>query len=131
MISERIRPFVLVFATLAASTSTIAAEPPYLAHNPFARPAVSEIRVGRNAVDNKLQFSDDLKLKATLVSGHRRLANVNGRVMRAGDEIFGYALQRVFENRAVFVKNGKPTTVYVKPKLEENYDSAEANQDAD
>lgn len=115
------------FALLVASTGVYAAEPPYLAHNPFARPQQDDIRLARNTNGNNTQPTEALLLRATMVSGNTRYANANGRILRAGDEIFGFTLQRIFENRAVFVKNGKQTTVYVKPKLEEDYDPRAAN----
>ena len=125
------RMFIAFCGILASHSLVCAAAPPTLEHNPFARPPLSEIRVTRNADGDGLRSFEELQVKATMVSGVRRLANVNGRVMRAGEELYGYKLLRVFENRAVFVKNGNQTTVYVKPELEEDYDSGEANRDAD
>lgn len=118
---------VIAGALLAATTGAYAAEPPFLAHNPFARPQQEDIRLARNTESNNSQSDEVLLLSATMVSGTTRYANANGRILRAGDTIIGYTLQRIFENRAVFIKNGKQTTVYVRPKLEEDYDLKRAD----
>ena len=55
-----------------------------------------------------------------MVSSTGAFANIDGQVMRPGQEINGYLLKRVFENRAVFERDGNELTVYVKPELEEN-----------
>lgn len=126
------KTFLLIAgAVLAASADVPAAEPPYLAHNPFSRPQQEDIQLARNTESNNSQSTDALLLRATMVSGNTRYANVNGRISRTGDKILGYTLQRIFENRAVFLKNGKQTTVYVKPKLEEDYDPSHDTRAAD
>lgn len=130
MKSSQIKSVIVAFVLLAAFTITLASEPPKLEHNPFARPSTDDIQVTRNANSNNSQSIEELQLNATMVSESSRLVNVNGRVIRVGDDIFGYTLRRVYENRAVFIKNGKQTTIYVKPKLEEDYDSSVALQDA-
>ena len=61
-----------------------------------------------------------LVLIATMVSTMGSFANVEGIVMRPGHEVRGYVLKRVFEDRAVFERDGNELTVYVKPELEEN-----------
>ncbi len=55
-----------------------------------------------------------------MVSSTSALANIEGQVLRPGQEINGYLLKRVYENRAVFERDGNELTVYVKPELEEN-----------
>ena len=61
-----------------------------------------------------------LELRATLVGSRDKLANVAGKTLRPGDEIQGYTLVKVFEDRAVFARKGSRLTVYVKPELEED-----------
>ena len=55
-----------------------------------------------------------------MVSTGDRLANVGGRVLRPGDEVSGSKLLRVYEDRAVFLSNGKEVTVHVKPGLDDD-----------
>ena len=98
-----------------------ALEPPELAHNPFSRPPSEATFEDRPVVraDGKTQ---DLELRATMVAPNSRLANVAGRTLRPGDEVAGFTLLQVFEDRAVFTKGGSRLTVYVKPDLEEDDD---------
>ncbi len=101
---------------LVALSLAEAAEPPELERNPFSRPP-SE----RTLPEVRMPGDDDnaagLVLTATMVAGRDRLANVAGRVLRPGDEIQGYSLVRVYEDRAVFDRNGKRLTIYVEPDL--------------
>ena len=57
---------------------------------------------------------------ATIVSSTGAYANIEGQVMRPGQEINGYLLKRVYEDRAVFERDGNELTVYVKPEREED-----------
>ena len=95
------------------------ADPLELRHNPFARPPSVVTIVDREA-RRPQESSIEPVVLATLVASRDRLANVDGRILRPGDEIYGYTLVRVFENRAVFERQGNPITVYVKPQLEES-----------
>ena len=103
----------LTFCMLAA-----ASEPPPLKSNPFSRPPAPVIEETPRFTDE--QPDTPLQLFATMVSSSGTYANVEGQVIRPGQELRGYLLKRVFENRAVFELNGKELTVYVKPELEEN-----------
>jgi len=102
---------------LLAVTAT-ASEPPALKNNPFSRPPTPEFVA-------EVQFDDEpnntpLLLVATIVSSHEAFANVDGTVLRPGDEIDGYLLKHVYEDHAVFARNGDELTVYVKPELDED-----------
>ncbi len=97
-----------------------AAEPPPLAHNPFSRPPSAVLRA-----DAARSLDDDgaltaLDLRATMVASRDRLANVGGRILRPGDDIQGYKLLQVYEDRAVFARNENRLTVFVKPDLVES-----------
>jgi len=108
---------VLVMLSLCAISN--AAEPPRLASNPFARPpsavTITELPVVRE--DGSTQVID---LRATMVGSRDKLANVAGRILRPGDEVQGYKLLLVFEDRAVFSRAGNRLTIYVKPDLEDD-----------
>ena len=64
--------------------------------------------------------SSSLDLQATMIGTANKLANVDGRILKPGDEIQGHVLVAVHERYAVFRRNGKNTTVHVKPQLAEN-----------
>ena len=106
-----------VFLVLFSSVD--AAEPPELSHNPFSRPP-SEISARFRDVRPRDGSTQALDLRATMVMSKSRLANVAGHTMRPGDEIRGYTLLLVFEDRAIFVRDGKRLTIYVKPDPEDD-----------
>lgn len=109
-----VRALLLVFTALPAQ----AAEPPPLKHNPFTRPPSRVVvEVPRDATQ---RWTGELVVTATIVSSGGRSARVAGRVLEEGDEIHGYRLVRVHEDRAVFERNGDRQTVYVKPDREQD-----------
>ena len=66
------------------------------------------------------EFSNALlTLRITMVSNRKRLAKVGEKILAPGDEVQGYRLLRVYEDRAVFERQGNELTVYVKPNLED------------
>ena len=81
-----------------------------LQHDPFARPALTGLQhaskpgPGRNGEPTGA-FTRRLKLQAVMVAGPKSIANVNGTMVRIGDEIYGYRLVEVHERGAVFEKN--------------------------
>ena len=97
-----------------------AGTPPALAHNPFSRPPSNAGDDDVSIVDLDDPSGPTLALRATMVGPDNRLANVGGRILKAGDEIRGYVLVTVHEDYAVFRKAGKLTKVYVKPQRVED-----------
>ena len=103
------RALLIMLAALPAYAS----EPPPLKHNPFSRPpsrVVVEAPRGGTP-----RWTGELVVTATIVSSTGRSARIAGRVLEEGDEIHGYRLVRVYEDRAVFDRDGNRQTVYVKP----------------
>jgi len=90
--------------------------PPPLVHNPFSRPP-SAVLPDALPVFSADGSEQPLDLRATMVAGADRLANVAGRTLRPGDEVQGYKLLQVLEDRAVFSREGQRVTVHVKPHL--------------
>ena len=95
-----------------------AAEPLELRHNPFTRPPSAVTIPDREERGQQDSMTEPVVL-ATLVASQNTFANVDGRILRPGDEIYGYTLVKVLENRAIFERQGNRITVYVKPQLEE------------
>ncbi len=91
---------------------------PALEHNPFSRPP-SKV-VGEVEVPGRPTTVGEVVLTATMVTAGKGMAHVNGLVLRPGDQIYGKRLLRVYEDRAVFLENGKEATVYVKPAQDED-----------
>ena len=103
---------------LILSASASASEPPPIEHNPFSRPP-TEVRV-QDGQREMSRPTTELVLTATMVSSAERLAHIDGRVVREGEQIYGYQLLRIYEDRAIFERNGNTETVYVKPERDEN-----------
>ena len=96
---------------------SFAADPPALVHNPFSRPDSERTLVGRPALPDGDVSPQTLDLRATMVYGDEKLANIGGKIHRPGDEIGNHLLTRVFEDRAVFERDGEQIVVFVKPEL--------------
>ena len=104
---------------LMCHSVAVTAEPARLAHNPFSRPpSASPSPPGDGA--SRSRTPQVLDLRATMVATNTRLADVAGQILRPGDELNGYRLLQVFEDRAVFAIEGKHLTIYVKPELAED-----------
>ena len=105
--------------TLLIDGTTSASEQRDLSHNPFARPPSQVTMEIRESVlaDGTVA---PLDLRATMVGTRDKLANVGGRTVRPGDEIQGYTLLQVQEDKAIFMKDSNRLTVYVKPHLVED-----------
>lgn len=118
---------VLVCVTLALWPVLLVAadEPPRLSHNPFSRPSSEVVRVDNVVVENDDGSGSNIPLHATMVGSVNRLANVGGRVLKPGDEYLGYRLVDIHEQYAVFEREGRHITVYVKPLLADNAEQDE------
>ena len=106
-----------VLAMLLLCTTGNAAEPPRLSKNPFARPP-SAVTMPERPIVRDDGSTQEIDLRATMVGSRDKLANVAGKILRPGDEVQGYKLLLVFEDRAVFARAGNRLTIYVKPDLE-------------
>jgi len=117
-----LRYFNLAIAmTVLLDSDTSASEPQDLAHNPFVRPPSEVTMEMRNPVQADGTVAP-LDLRATMVGATDRLANVGGRTLRPGDDVQGYKLIQVYEDKAIFLRDGNRLTVYVKPHLVEEDD---------
>jgi len=115
----------LAFSILAISPagSIAADQPPSLNHNPFSRPPSAVIRPLRPVVENEDGSEPGLPLQATMVGRINRLANVGGRIMKAGDDYEGYRLLAIYEDYAVFEREGHRTRIYVRTALSDDSSS--------
>ena len=118
------KPSILITALVlvAAWPATAAATdgPPGIRHNPFARPAFDAPDRSGGVDTEAGDRAAAIDLRITMVMDDKRLANVGGKVLSPGDELDGYTLARVYEDRAVFTRADKTITVYVKPDLAED-----------
>lgn len=117
---------LLIMCAVLLPITALGGEPPLLRNNPFSRPPAPVIRQEvQSEIDARIT---PLVVIATMVSTNSAFANVEGKVMRPGQEINGYLLKRVYEDRAIFERNGDELTVYVKPELEEDDEQTTRNQ---
>ena len=105
-----------IAAVLSGLPESSLAQEEKLRHDLFARPALTGMqRVsppaagGPTAAEPRRKF----KLQAVMVAGPSSIANVDGVMVRIGDEVHGYRLVEVHERRAVFEKNKTRFTVSV------------------
>lgn len=119
--NARIATSVLALLAMLSAENLHAEDPAALSHNPFDRPPSKvTIDAGRpRAPDGSIQV---INLQATMVVANSSLANVDGRILRPGDDIDGHTLLQVFEDRAIFSRDGKRVTVFVKPERIETDD---------
>ena len=75
-----------------------------LRFNPFVVPDYVDNK--RDAASSNLTESD-MELRAVLVGGEGSLVNVNGIILGVGQDINGYVLKSVYDDRAVFIKREK------------------------
>lgn len=107
---------IMVGATAMILANTVdASSERTLKHNPFSRPPSERTIPDIDRVAWSEGVVQALDLRATLVGTRDRLANVGGRILRPGDEVQGYTLVRVYEDRAVFSRQGNHEVIYVKP----------------
>lgn len=114
----------LTIALLCCANLVVAGPPP-LENNPFSRPPAPTVREEVRPEGDGA--NTPLIVIATMVSSSAAFANIEGQVLRPGQEIHGFLLKRVYEDRAVFERDGNELTVYVKPELEENNVQATPN----
>ncbi len=119
----RVPTAILVCSALATAwlpSLAAADDPPMLVHNPFSRPPSEVTRARDSVIERDDGDGETIDLRATMIGGVSKLANVAGRILKPGDEIEGYKLIAVYERYAVFRRNNEMMTVYVRPNLAED-----------
>lgn len=113
---------IQVACAMTLTVFAYASEPPSIEHNPFARPPSELIADSRSPNQGERVTPVSMELRATMVTARGSLANIAGKILSPGDEVQGYTLVRVFEDRAIFDFEGRPVTIYVRPEPGENDD---------
>lgn len=115
------RHFLLcLFPLLLVCTSGVVAdETAYvLQSNPFARPFVEKLEQRGSVQAPEPSALAGLQLRAVMTAGPESLANVDGKIVGIGEEIEGYTLVSVENEKAVFSKHGKLITLTLKQEAE-------------
>jgi len=111
--------FVLA-AVFAGAPEFSFSEEAKLRHDPFARPALTSLQRGSKggpAGSGKAAAAEPgrrLNLQAVMMAGPKSIANVDGMMVRIGEEVHGYRLVAVHERQAVFEKNNKRFTLFIR-----------------
>ncbi len=113
---------IVIAASIIAVPVLAQDEPPSLSNNPFSRPPSDVIIDDRVSVVAEEVSTEMPGLRATMIGSVNRLANVDGRILKIGDQVDGYRVAEIHEQYAVFERDGRRTTVFVKPLMadEEN-----------
>jgi hypothetical protein len=105
-------------ATLALAAPRFAlCEGRALQHDPFARPSLGGLPQGAGSAPRTgpprpvLEPKRTLNRQAVMVAGSASMANVDGVMVRVGDQVQGYRLVAVHDRGAVFEKDNKQFTV--------------------
>ena len=100
---------IMIFMTVAhAESGSIS-----LKKNPFKRPVfVSDKNKTSFATTSSL--GDELDLRAAMFAGKNSLVNIGGNIVRIGEEINGYRLMSVLEDKVIFSKNNSLFTISLK-----------------
>ncbi len=111
------RIFLSISAAIMLSALVISEEAGALSRDPFARPDILS-QPATSKVDKKSTVTEarKLRLKATMIAGKWSIANLEGHLLSPGDEIQGYKLLEVHEDKAILLKNGIKVTIAMDSK---------------
>ena len=124
----RVQFLLIVTIMLWGSATAFAAEPPALRYNPFSQPLRwADVRVP-GAVTGGAPTSAAMELRATLLAGRDSLANVDGHILRLGEELHGYRLVEVSEGRAVLASDEDRLELDVNTDADGTYGDIEAEE---
>jgi hypothetical protein len=79
-----------------------------LAHDPFVRP-VLPTRSTSTSPTSESEWKPELR--AVMVAGSESIVNIEGALLRLGEQFNGYRLIEVHEESAIFVNNNKKVTL--------------------
>jgi hypothetical protein len=94
-----------------------------LRHDPFARPALAKLQQAArlapkgNGKQSAAEPKRALNLQAVMVAGANSMVNVDGIMVRIGDQIHGYRLVAVHARTAIFEKDKAQFTVSMRSNL--------------
>ena len=108
------RSLLIMAALWTAGWQAAAAAAEPIAKNPFTRPGYTADRPLPAAPGVEVEDFREIELKATLISGRRSFANLNGEILAPGEEFRGYRLLRVSEGQAVLSRDGETLTLRVR-----------------
>lgn len=102
------RPFWYLSCALMCLPGLAVAQAERLQHDPFARPLLAQ-RPPPAAPEAESEWRPELR--AIMAAGAESMVNIDGVVLRRGDEFNGYRLVEVHDESAVFVVNNRRVTL--------------------
>jgi hypothetical protein len=102
---KKIRLFLMGLICLPGLASAQAGS---LQHDPFVRPVLAPQAVSMTAEQEAKRKPE---LRAVMVAGSKSLVNLEGALLRQGEQINGYRLIEVHEESAIFINKHKRITL--------------------
>jgi hypothetical protein len=115
--SARLRRVLYFSAGLLCLPGLAEAQADGLKHDPFARPVLAPLPASAASMPGnsaKAPVPDPVwkpELRAVMVAGPKSIVNIDGALVRIGEQINGYRLVEVHEETAVFVNDKKKVTL--------------------
>jgi hypothetical protein len=106
--SIRLKKILYLSVGLVCLPGLAMAQASSLKHDPFARPVLAP-RPTSTTPESESEWKPELR--AVLVAGPKSIVNIEGALLRHGDQFNGYRLVEVHEESAVFVNNNKRVTL--------------------
>lgn len=104
--------FTALLCSLAVSHASDSAV--NLKKNPFKRPDFLNSGSNETAIITNDGPGSELDVRAVMSAGKDSLVNIDGIIIRIGEEIHGYRLLKVEENKITLSKKGAIVTINVK-----------------
>lgn len=115
MIARRRTPFFLS-AGLICLSGVAGAQVDNLKHDPFVRPMPALLSTSAMQAS---ESESKPELRAIMAAGADSIVNLEGVLLRRGEQFNGYLLIKVHEGSAVFVKNNMRVTLSLHGKLDD------------
>jgi hypothetical protein len=111
------RRLQICLTVLAIGTMQMAFADNTLKHDPFERPILTST-VNSTPVDANVSVQEEVPwnptLSAVMVAGKNSLINLDGAIMKLGEEKDGYRLIQVKDREALLIKGKKRVTLSIK-----------------
>ncbi len=103
--------YILLYPLFSVADSVVDLE-----FDPFRIPtfAIQRDRDSASLTPQALAWKPELR--ATMIAGNNSMANVDGAIIKVGEEIQGYTLLEVRMGAAIFIKDGNPVELTLDAK---------------
>ena len=106
---------IIVFSALAGETENVITRDPFVHPDLEKRkPITVAIKRGKSTRELIIDEAANLELRATIRTGNWSMANINGTMLKQGEEIEGFTVLRIGEVEAVLRKKGVEVILVMK-----------------